>query len=412
MRIIFFIFCFFYFFSVSAHLEFYYNDEVPYDNQRITSPENGWGFLHIYHTSRSLPLPTELTRIETISRENIETIIKTVYEETYEESEQEQFITELVEVIDSIENSQFKKYISIATSERTDQIIEEKLSNNIVLSPYEEMFLTCDIPLNERQKIVINILENFRDEGISLDSISYLNPDFWDCIIPFPDITRGDDSTDIWETRITRFIQDTHPHFDISEEIHQQAKQEEKIFNFFSRQENMYDGLLQKNQINSIIYSRLYDRMRETQACITSINLGNTPFLNDDIYIFLGWIENNYIDISEYFLEQHNKWHLDVKNYIHAQARVGEFICNFSQTLEQYSIWNITESDFNHRTYNLINAYESYYGNILRSTSLSIGESKNINIFLILWMIVFLTTIAWLYFFYNSRYFPFTLWKK
>lgn len=71
-----------------------------------------------------------------------------------------------------------------------DKIIDYKIKENIWLTHYEEVFKWCNIPYTERIKILTSFVDSIEDvNNINTLDLSFDNPKFWDCIIPFPDKT-------------------------------------------------------------------------------------------------------------------------------------------------------------------------------------------------------------------------------
>lgn len=87
-----------------------------------------------------------------------------------------------------IENKTFVDFIKISLTPNFETYILKRKEQNIVISPYEEVFLGCNIPYAERERIVIDFVQNLSDpKKIDLNNLTYSNPKFGDCIIPYPD---------------------------------------------------------------------------------------------------------------------------------------------------------------------------------------------------------------------------------
>lgn len=162
-----------------AELEFSFGDGMPYSAEEWTSPEKGSSQIFIQHTARIEPVAEEYIVVPTRVREIIEEIITQFSKEDQSILEKEQYAERIHETLTAIEDPKFTEYIITAINSDTEKTIEEKLKNNIKLNEFEETFLLCDIPLEERQKIVLDILERIESEEIeSIDTISYSDPRF------------------------------------------------------------------------------------------------------------------------------------------------------------------------------------------------------------------------------------------
>lgn len=93
----------------------------------------------------------------------------------------------LYQKLESIPNEDFKNAIHLSLNQSFEWMVKNRKENNIVLSPYEETFLSCNINYKEREEIVIDFLEKLNLENFSLSNLSYSNKKFGDCIIPYPD---------------------------------------------------------------------------------------------------------------------------------------------------------------------------------------------------------------------------------
>lgn len=88
----------------------------------------------------------------------------------------------------SIENTAFKDFIKMALAPNFERYILERKKQWILISPYEETFLKCNISYKEREEIIIDFLKDLKDpKKLDLNNLTYSNPKFWDCIVPYPD---------------------------------------------------------------------------------------------------------------------------------------------------------------------------------------------------------------------------------
>lgn len=178
---------------VSAEIEFFLNSQwEEYSPSEWTSqnfPDPNSNTISLVFHPELPPLPAQYIVAETELKEIIQTVFTQIEQETVSQKEIPQYATELYEVLLSQEVPQFTQYISSAISEELEKKIEEKISENIVLSPYEEKIYSCNIPLSKRQEIVIDVLQRLQSGEIEdIENITYSDPSFGDCVVPFPDI--------------------------------------------------------------------------------------------------------------------------------------------------------------------------------------------------------------------------------
>lgn len=95
---------------------------------------------------------------------------------------------EVYKKLKSIENTTFKNYLLLALQPSMEKIIQIRKDQNIVLSPYEEVFLSCGIDYPQRELIIKDFISNLQDtKNIDFNNLSFSDPKFGDCIIPYPD---------------------------------------------------------------------------------------------------------------------------------------------------------------------------------------------------------------------------------
>ena len=92
-----------------------------------------------------------------------------------------------MEKLDIISDPHLKDYIRMAILPGFEKILEEKKTQWLSLTEYEEVFLSCDIPYSERVENLKAFLQNMDPERFDATDITYLKPKIGDCIIPLPD---------------------------------------------------------------------------------------------------------------------------------------------------------------------------------------------------------------------------------
>ncbi|MCH8518803.1 hypothetical protein LAT59_03515, partial [Candidatus Gracilibacteria bacterium] len=352
MRIIvFFIFLIIPFTQTSASLEFFLGDGVGYDRDIITSPIYGGEHIFVEYNYRPEPFPQEYIGVDTVMHEVIETMIRNELEETIIESEIPQYATELYETLLTIEHPQFVEYIQIAIQESTDIILQEKIENNILLTPFEETFLNCDIPLDERQAIVLDLLLRIESGEIeSLDMISYLNPSFGDCIIPFPDITRSDEviENSFQSNReLIDIINGVIREYEIDSEISIAIQRNDSMITLYQTRNEILEELLRDKKISFSIYEKLssdvshvYHQLLEIQSILLQSEGEN------NISKYFETLLEDYTAIYNYLTSQYELGNLSLKDYIKALKKLDMYIENKKQILDLYIYNDISEGEY------------------------------------------------------------------
>jgi len=93
----------------------------------------------------------------------------------------------LYQKLQEIPDENFRDYMLLSILPNFDKSIEYKAENNVLLTPFEEVFLACNIDYSERLSIVQKFLEDVDVEDFSLSNLQYTNDRYGDCIIPYPD---------------------------------------------------------------------------------------------------------------------------------------------------------------------------------------------------------------------------------
>lgn len=173
----------------------------------------------------------------------------------------------LYKKLQTIPDEWFRDYLLLSVVPNYEQILESKKSRNILLSPYEETFLSCWIPYAERLEIVKNFLTDYKQEDFSLLNLLYSNKKFWDCIIPYPDkshistvIEWSFDSNKLLAEKLSWIYKEGEVspemllYFQQRDEILAQYNKKvsdiEKDFNSWMIDANQYQVLVSESQVN------------------------------------------------------------------------------------------------------------------------------------------------------------------
>jgi len=90
--------------------------------------------------------------------------------------------------LQSIKDESFRNYLIYSISPNLEDLIKNRRKQWIIITPYEDIFLKCNIKYSKRNEIVIDLLKRIKDpNNIDFSNLTYLDPKFWNCIIPYPD---------------------------------------------------------------------------------------------------------------------------------------------------------------------------------------------------------------------------------
>lgn len=193
-----FLLCIFCFLPIPLHadLDIYLSSDkaISYHPERWTSDiieEETKIYLWYRYSREDFPLSYLVSSSELRSR--IAVILSDLSSE-----ERQNYYNALLE----FDSDRFLDYIAIALSSDIDEGIVFKQNQGRELSPFEEIFLSCNISLASRRDIVRELIEDiYNDVFTSVDDIEYSTIEFWDCIIPFPDNRRtNEDIEDMTNT--------------------------------------------------------------------------------------------------------------------------------------------------------------------------------------------------------------------
>lgn len=95
---------------------------------------------------------------------------------------------ELYKKLLSIPDENFKNSLLIALIPNYKNILNANLSNGKTITKYDEIFLNCNLSYTEIVENIIDLLNSIEDVNlIDYKNFSYINKNFWTCVIPYPD---------------------------------------------------------------------------------------------------------------------------------------------------------------------------------------------------------------------------------
>ncbi len=200
-----------------------------------------------------------------------------------------------------IEDKTFKDFLKMSLAITFEDYILARKEQGIVISPYEETFLKCKIPYSEREKIIIKFLENLKDpKNIDLNNLTYSNPKFWDCIVPYPD-----------KRHLNKIIPNS---FDSNQLL---AKQLSWKYNWVQISENMKKAAKAQNDL-TISYQQILDKLTQD---------------------FNKWIISS-VELNKKVKEEEVKFNKE-KEEIYSKFNISKEISDNSKKLETW--WMITK---------------------------------------------------------------------
>ncbi len=334
--------------SAYAELEFFLSPSGSvYSPDSWTSdvyPDTQSGFIGIDFFPSVDPVPKEYVVVDTLVREFFTTIVSQTGSTLYETQETLQYETDLYETLISTENPQFIEYITTAINPYTQTTIEEKLEQNIVLTPFEETFYNCNISLEERQEIVLDVLQRIASWDIeNLENISYSNPQFGDCIIPFPDISHREtviENSFSSNQLLAQTILWEQTRYEVHESIENIMTQENEFRESIIENEIFFSHLLQENTISQDQYLISQDIESYYQNILSTTEITSELhkilsqeyiFLNENMIYYWKLLEQNIISQEEY-----NLYLEDIKKIRELQKYYLDLLLGWKISIEEY----------------------------------------------------------------------------
>ncbi len=93
----------------------------------------------------------------------------------------------LYKKLENIPDESFREYMLLSVLPNFEELIKHREENDVLLTPFEETFLSCDLDYTERLNIVTRFLEDLDIDKFSLSNLQYSNEKYGDCIVPYPD---------------------------------------------------------------------------------------------------------------------------------------------------------------------------------------------------------------------------------
>lgn len=93
----------------------------------------------------------------------------------------------LYKKLETIPDESFREYMLISILPNFEELIHHREENNVLLTPFEEVFSSCGLDYNQRLSVVKDFLIHLDVENFSLSQLQYSDESYGDCIIPYPD---------------------------------------------------------------------------------------------------------------------------------------------------------------------------------------------------------------------------------
>lgn len=212
----------------------------------------------------------------------------------------EMFPYEIYKKLQSIENTTFKNYLLLALQPSIEKIIQIRKDQNIVLSPYEEVFLSCRMDYPHREAVIKDFISKLKDtKNIDFSNLSFSDPKFGDCIIPYPDkshLTKVIEGSFSSNQLLAEQLNGTYKAPAIGEKINKDmkelAEQEKKLHIDY---QNTIDTLTERFNKGEITASGMTEQIQTEKGKLdTNISELYKKFTKED-----GWITSSNINTEK-----------------------------------------------------------------------------------------------------------------
>jgi hypothetical protein len=331
-----------------ADMQFFLSSSwAVYDSSSWTSdtyPDATSGYIWVEYTPSVMPVANEYIVVDSEVKELFETITTQSGTIDIITEEIEQFEIEEYEILISTENPQFIEYITTSINPETEIIIEEKINQNIVLTPFEQVFYNCNISLEERQEIVLDVLERIASWEIeNLENITYSNPSFWDCIIPFPDVSHREtvvENSFVSNQLVAKTLLWEETNYQVHESIENIITQENEYQELIIEDEFHYSQLVE----TWIITESQYETTQDIQSYYRERVLKDD--ISYDSYFFLVEEFENISDINKQFWNFLKQWIITQEEYDTFLEELNKIIELQKHFFSLYQSWEISLKEY------------------------------------------------------------------
>jgi hypothetical protein len=96
----------------------------------------------------------------------------------------------LYKKLENIPDEIFREYMLLSILPNFEELIQHRVENNALLTPFEEIFSACPLDYSQRLWVVTDFLEKLDIESFSVSELQYSNEIYGDCVIPYPDVDK------------------------------------------------------------------------------------------------------------------------------------------------------------------------------------------------------------------------------
>lgn len=211
--------------------------------------------------------------------------------------------------LEAVPDESFREYMLLSILPNFEELIQYRQDNDVLLTPFEEVFLSCNLDYTQRLWVVTDFLENLNVESFSLSKLDYSDETYWDCIIPYPD----KDKIDIvvaWSFESNQLLaQKLNGSFapsPDSPEVAEYIRKREALLVWLNRELELIDSRFNSWEIDSNTANILKrDIEEETSIAIESIDFWSWEFSesqNEIIENTLGSSDENSTNIMIYVI--------------------------------------------------------------------------------------------------------------
>lgn len=169
----------------------------------------------------------------------------------------------LYKKLESIPDEKFRSYMLLSILPNFDTVLEHRqATESVLLSPYEEVFLACDMSYERRLENVLDFLEKLDVENFSLWSLDYLDEAYGNCIIPYPDkdvlgtVVEGSFESNIL---LAEKLSGLHDEGDIPEDVQAYIAERQKLLDEYNAGLEELESQYNKWEISASDFNSMFE---------------------------------------------------------------------------------------------------------------------------------------------------------
>lgn len=189
----------------------------------------------------------------------------------------------LMQKLQAVPDKNFQAYLKTAVVPNIEEVFAyEKNNGEEWTSDYQEVFMACGIDYNERVEIVTEYLQNLDPNNWDVNAITWKNPRFWDCIVPYPDKTHLDQIiADSFESnkvaawlRTGKLSAQAPSDQQYTPEQWEKIEKQQKLAQAYNEKVLLYSSQLSSGKISQEEYDTLINDLMLRKDAMTDVLLG------------------------------------------------------------------------------------------------------------------------------------------